>query len=137
MSAGDIRLVGFDEAVIPNQVYASENDEASKLYVLLSRYQVPTLQAVIAYIQSEATATLEGREELQLPGQVNRKRIKSPIEQTLDKLDKRTQEKLAKGNEKHYEAIKRQSLSFYEMGEEICSRFEELHNQLEDKSDRH
>jgi hypothetical protein len=35
------------------------------------------------------------------------------------------------------EAIKRQSLSFYEMGEEICTRFEELHNQLEDRSDRH
>jgi hypothetical protein len=35
------------------------------------------------------------------------------------------------------EAIKRQSLPFYEMGLEICTRFEELHSQLENKADRH
>lgn len=35
------------------------------------------------------------------------------------------------------EAIKRQSLSFYEMGMEICTKIEELHLQLEAKSDRH
>jgi hypothetical protein len=35
------------------------------------------------------------------------------------------------------EAVKKQCLSFYEMGMEICTKIEELHNQLEDKSDRH
>ena len=35
------------------------------------------------------------------------------------------------------EAVKRQCLSFYEMGMEICTKFEKLHNQLEDKSHRH
>ncbi|UCE41776.1 MAG: hypothetical protein JSV17_01950 [Candidatus Aminicenantes bacterium] len=35
------------------------------------------------------------------------------------------------------EAVKRQCLSFYEMGMEICTKIEELHNQLEDRSDRH
>jgi hypothetical protein len=35
------------------------------------------------------------------------------------------------------EAVKRQCLSFYEMGMEICTKFEELHTQLEDRSDRH
>jgi hypothetical protein len=32
------------------------------------------------------------------------------------------------------EAVKKQSLSFYEMGMEICIKIEELHSQLEDKS---
>jgi len=35
------------------------------------------------------------------------------------------------------EAVKRQCLSFYEMGMEICTTIEELHTQLEAKSDRH
>ncbi len=35
------------------------------------------------------------------------------------------------------EAIKRQCSSFYEMGMEICSKFEELNSKLEDRSDRH
>jgi len=35
------------------------------------------------------------------------------------------------------EAVKRQCLPFYEMGMEICTKIEELHSQLEDKSDRH
>ena len=35
------------------------------------------------------------------------------------------------------EAVKRQCLPFYEMGMEICTKIEELHTQLEDKSDRH
>jgi hypothetical protein len=35
------------------------------------------------------------------------------------------------------EAVKRQCVSFYEMGVEICTKIEELHNQLEDRSDRH
>lgn len=35
------------------------------------------------------------------------------------------------------EAVKKQCLSFYEMGMEICIKIEELHNQLEDRSDRH
>jgi hypothetical protein len=35
------------------------------------------------------------------------------------------------------EAVKKQCLSFYEMGMEICTKIEELHNQLEDRSDRH
>jgi len=35
------------------------------------------------------------------------------------------------------EAVKRQCLSFYEMGMEICTRIEELHAKLEDKSGRH
>ena len=33
------------------------------------------------------------------------------------------------------EAIKKQCCSFYEMGMEICSKFEELHSQLEDSAD--
>jgi len=35
------------------------------------------------------------------------------------------------------EAVKRQCLPFYEMGMEICITIEELHSQLEDRSDRH
>jgi len=35
------------------------------------------------------------------------------------------------------EAVKRQCLSFYEMGMEICTKIEELHGQLESKSERH
>jgi hypothetical protein len=35
------------------------------------------------------------------------------------------------------EAAKRQCLSFYEMGMEICITIGELHSQLEDRSDRH
>ncbi len=35
------------------------------------------------------------------------------------------------------EAVIRQCLSFYEMGMEICIKIEELHTQLEDKSDIH
>lgn len=35
------------------------------------------------------------------------------------------------------EAVKRQCLPFYEMGMEICTKIEELHSQLEDKSNRH
>ena len=35
------------------------------------------------------------------------------------------------------EAVKKQCLSFYEMGMEICTKIEELHTQLEDRSDRH
>ena len=35
------------------------------------------------------------------------------------------------------EAVKRQCLSFYEMGMEICTKIEELHVQLEDRSERH
>lgn len=34
------------------------------------------------------------------------------------------------------EAVKRQCCSFYEMGMEICSKFEKLHAQLEDSADR-
>lgn len=34
------------------------------------------------------------------------------------------------------EAVKRQCCSFYEMGMEICSNFEELHAQLEESADR-
>ena len=34
------------------------------------------------------------------------------------------------------EAVKKQSLSFYEMGMEICIKIEELHNQLENKSEK-
>lgn len=33
------------------------------------------------------------------------------------------------------EAVKKQCLSFYEMGMEICTKIEELHTQLEDRSD--
>jgi len=32
------------------------------------------------------------------------------------------------------EAVKKQCLSFYEMGMEICTKIEELHGQLEDES---
>ena len=35
------------------------------------------------------------------------------------------------------EAAKRQCLPFYEMGMEICITIEELHSQLEDRSERH
>jgi hypothetical protein len=35
------------------------------------------------------------------------------------------------------EAVKKQCLSFYEMGMEICTKIEELHVQLEDISGRH
>lgn len=35
------------------------------------------------------------------------------------------------------ETVKRQCLSFYEMGMEICTKIEDLHTQLEDKSDQH
>jgi hypothetical protein len=35
------------------------------------------------------------------------------------------------------EAVKKQCLSFYEMGMEICTKIEELHGQLEAKSDKH
>ena len=34
------------------------------------------------------------------------------------------------------EAVKKQSLSFYEMGMEICIKIEDLHNQLENKSEK-
>ena len=35
------------------------------------------------------------------------------------------------------EAVKRQCLSFYEMGMEICTKIENVYAQLENKSDRH
>jgi hypothetical protein len=35
------------------------------------------------------------------------------------------------------EAVKKQCMPFYEMGMEICIKIEELHTQLEDRSDRH
>ena len=35
------------------------------------------------------------------------------------------------------ESVKKQCESFYEMGLEICTKIEELHTQLEDKSDPH
>jgi hypothetical protein len=35
------------------------------------------------------------------------------------------------------EAVKRQCLSFYEMGMEICTKIEELHTQLEEISNPH
>jgi len=34
-------------------------------------------------------------------------------------------------------AVKKQCLSFYEMGMEICTKIEEVHTQLEDRSNRH
>ncbi len=34
------------------------------------------------------------------------------------------------------EAVKKQSFSFYEMGMETCIKIEELHTQLENKSDK-
>ncbi len=103
-----IRIVGFDEVIVPNRVFAREagekrraRGEPSKFYVHISRYHEPSQEEVLQYIKETAKKVYN-------PILKNNTQYQAPLESILSELQPKALEALAEGNKEHYKMIRRQ-----------------------------